>query len=81
MNVSNLKEKLGMTFLQLHSNFGPKNMERLVPFFERFPKDIELAIEFQHPSPLLSAYFIEKVNKRFGTALHIPKMYNPKTKF
>tara|TARA_R110002124_G_scaffold138576_6_gene302208 strand:- start:154453 stop:155343 length:891 start_codon:yes stop_codon:yes gene_type:complete len=170
LNVSNLKEKLGMPFLQLHSNFGPKNMERLVPFFEMFPQDIEVAIEFRHPdwfndtvvsaelyailekynvtniivdtagrrdllhmrmtsnsafirynganhktdytrlddwidrleewldyglqniyffvhqnmekaSPLLSAYFIEKANKRFGTALHIPIMYNPKTKF
>lgn len=46
--ASNLKEKLQMPFLQLHNNFGPKNMDRLVPFFEALPKDIRLAIEFRH---------------------------------
>ena len=48
LNASNLKEKLAMPFVQLHSNFGPKNMERLVPFFEAIPKDIKIAIEFRH---------------------------------
>jgi uncharacterized protein YecE (DUF72 family) len=48
LNASNLKEKLCMPFVQLHSNFGPKNMERLVPFFEAIPKDIKIAIEFRH---------------------------------
>ncbi|MFC7357232.1 DUF72 domain-containing protein [Jejudonia soesokkakensis] len=46
--ASNLKEKLQMPFLQLHNNFGPKNMDRLVPFFEALPKDIRIAIEFRH---------------------------------
>jgi len=32
-------------------------------------------------SPLLSAYFIEKANDRFGTKLKIPVLANPKTKF
>lgn len=48
LNISNLKEKLEMPFLQLHNNFSPKNMDRLVPFFEKLPKDIRLAIEFRH---------------------------------
>lgn len=48
LNASNLKEKLEMPFLQLHSNFSPKSMDRLVPFFEKLPKDIRLAIEFRH---------------------------------
>jgi len=48
LNASNLKEKLAMPFVQLHSNFGPKNMERLVPFFEAIPKDIKIAVEFRH---------------------------------
>lgn len=48
LNASNLKEKLAMPFVQLHGNFGPKNMERLVPFFEAIPKDMKVAVEFRH---------------------------------
>ncbi len=48
LNASNLKEKLQMPFLQLHGNFSPKNMDRLIPFFEAIPKDIDLAVEFRH---------------------------------
>jgi uncharacterized protein YecE (DUF72 family) len=48
LNASNLKEKLAMPFVQLHGNFGPKNMERLVPFFSAIPRDIKIAIEFRH---------------------------------
>ncbi|MBW8359970.1 MAG: DUF72 domain-containing protein [Weeksellaceae bacterium] len=32
-------------------------------------------------SPLLSAYFIEKVNNEFGTDIHVPQMADPKTRF
>ena len=32
-------------------------------------------------SPLLSAYFIENLNKEFGTTIHIPEMADVKTKF
>ena len=32
-------------------------------------------------SPLLSAYFIENLNKEFGTSIHIPEMADVKTKF
>lgn len=170
LNASNLKEKLAMPFVQLHSNFGPKNMDRLVPFFEAIPKDIKIGMEFRHTdwfndpvvanelyamleafevtniivdtagrrdllhmrmttnsafirynganhrsdynrlkdwierldqwelqgleniyffvhqnvekaSPLLSAYFIRKANKRWGAGLTIPKLADPKTKF
>ncbi len=48
LNASNLKEKLQMPFVQMHGTFGPKNMERLVPFFEAIPKDIRIAVEFRH---------------------------------
>lgn len=46
--ASNLKEKLQMPFVQMHGNFGPKNMERLVPFFRAIPKDMKVAVEFRH---------------------------------
>ena len=168
--LSHLKEKLEMPFVQMHGTFSPKNMDRLVPFFEAIPKDIRIAVEFRHTdwfndpvvanelynildthqvtnaivdaagrrdllhmrmttdtafirynganhdsdytrldawldrietwieqgmqhiyffvhqniekaSPLLSAYFIERANKRFGTSLHIPHLDKPPTLF
>lgn len=47
-NASNLKEKLGTIFLQMHSNFAPKDFDRVVRFVENWPKEIPLAIEFRH---------------------------------
>jgi len=44
----NLKEKLGTIFLQMHSNFAPKDFNRVVSFVESWPKEIALAIEFRH---------------------------------
>lgn len=44
----NLKEKLGCVFLQMHSNFAPKDFNRVVNFAESWPKEVPLAIEFRH---------------------------------
>ncbi|WP_290697575.1 DUF72 domain-containing protein [Lacinutrix sp.] len=44
----NLKEKLGTIFLQMHSNFSPKDFNRIIDFVENWPKEIPLAIEFRH---------------------------------
>lgn len=43
-------DQLGMLFLQLHDNFGPKdeNINRLKSFIDQFPKDLPLAIELRH---------------------------------
>lgn len=46
--TSRLKDKLGTIFLQMHSNFGPKNWDRVVRFIEYWPKEFPLAIEFRH---------------------------------
>ncbi|TBW29119.1 DUF72 domain-containing protein [Gramella sp. KN1008] len=164
-NLLPLKDKLGMCFLQLRDDFGPKNMDRVEAFFKHWPREIPLSAEFRHAdwykneaaaddlndlmkeykithiitdsagrrdllhmrlttdsafirynganhesdysrlddwlerleewyklglknvyffvhqnveeaSPLLSAYFIEKFNKRFNTDLKIPKTLN-----
>lgn len=48
-NASNLEEKLGTIFLQLHSNFGPKNFDKLQNFAVSWPNGIPLAIEVRHP--------------------------------
>ncbi|XCF05053.1 DUF72 domain-containing protein [Tamlana crocina] len=47
-NASNLKEKLGTVFLQMHNNFAPKDFDRVVDFVENWPKEIPLAVEFRH---------------------------------
>ncbi|WP_142786077.1 DUF72 domain-containing protein [Changchengzhania lutea] len=47
-NASNLKDKLGTIFLQMHSNFAPKDFDRVIAFVENWPKEFPLAIEFRH---------------------------------
>ena len=47
-NTSNLKEKLGTVFLQMHNNFSPKDFDRVVHFVQNWPKEVPLAIEFRH---------------------------------
>ena len=47
-NASNLKEKLGTLFLQMHSNFAPKDFDRVAAFIESWPKEVPLAVEFRH---------------------------------
>ena len=47
-NASNLKEKLGTIFLQMHNNFSPKDFDRVITFVEQWPKEMPLAIEFRH---------------------------------
>ncbi|MFB9057708.1 DUF72 domain-containing protein [Mariniflexile ostreae] len=47
-NASNLKDKLGTVFLQMHANFAPKDFDSVVRFIEEWPKAIPLAVEFRH---------------------------------
>src|SRR5262245_6518926 len=47
-NMSHLREKLGMPFLQLHDHFGPKDFDRVVAFVESWTYEVPLAIEFRH---------------------------------
>lgn len=46
-NMSHLKEKLGMPFLQMHNNFGPKDFDRVRTFVDNWQYDIPLAVEFR----------------------------------
>jgi len=46
-NMSHLKEKLGMPFLQMHNNFGPKDFDRVKEFVANWQYDIPLAVEFR----------------------------------
>jgi uncharacterized protein YecE (DUF72 family) len=47
-NMSHLRKKLKMPFLQMHNNFGPKDFDRVVAFVENWTYDVPLAIEFRH---------------------------------
>jgi uncharacterized protein YecE (DUF72 family) len=47
-HISHFEEKLGMAFLQLHNNFGPKNFERMVNFVKNFPVAVPLAVEIRN---------------------------------
>lgn len=47
-NFSNLKEKLGTTFLQLNANFSPKNFNDLQSFVENWDSAFPLAVEVRH---------------------------------
>lgn len=48
VNISAMEEKLGMVFLQLHDNFGPKNYDKLERFLIDFPKEVPLAVEVRN---------------------------------
>lgn len=60
-NMLPLKDQLGSAFLQLPNNFAPKNMERLDPFFNHWPKEIPLAAEFRHKDWFSNNEFAEEL--------------------
>ena len=47
-NMSHLREKLGMPFLQMNDNFGPKDFNCVVAFVENWTYEVPLAMEFRH---------------------------------
>lgn len=68
-SVSNLGENLGVCFLQMPPNFGPKNMEVLSDYLSSLPTKPEVCIELRHPDWYKSkevfdeTYMILKKNK------------------
>ncbi|REA62340.1 DUF72 domain-containing protein [Dyadobacter luteus] len=46
--IAHLQEKLGMLFLQMPDNFGPKNWEILRDYLEAWPSGFPLALELRH---------------------------------
>lgn len=46
--ITLFEEKLGITFLQLHDNYKPKDFDRLKEFVENFPKGYPFAIEVRN---------------------------------
>jgi uncharacterized protein YecE (DUF72 family) len=48
VNYSALDDRLGVTFLQMHNNFGPKDFDRVKKFVADWQYDVPLAVEFRH---------------------------------
>lgn len=46
--VRELGDRLGPVFLQMHENFAPKELPRVIDFLAGWPKDVRLAVEFRH---------------------------------
>ncbi|MDR6809529.1 uncharacterized protein YecE (DUF72 family) [Dyadobacter sp. BE34] len=46
--IAHLQDKLGMLFLQMPDNFGPKNWEILKAYLEEWPSGFPLALELRH---------------------------------
>lgn len=46
--IAHLQEKLGMLFLQMPDNFGPKNWDALKDYLEAWPSGFPLALELRH---------------------------------
>lgn len=47
-SIIHFEEKLGMIFLQMHENFQPKNLDKLIRFVETWPREIPLSIELRN---------------------------------
>lgn len=67
-NVTFLKEKLGMVFLQMHDNFGPKDFDRVEEFVDKWTYDVPIAMEFRqtgwHTDPNVSAQLYNLLESR-----------------
>ncbi len=46
--IAFFEEKMGMSFLQLHDNYKPKDFNRLAAFIKEYPKVIPLAVEMRN---------------------------------
>ncbi len=46
--VALFEEKMGVSFLQLHDNYKPKDFERLATFIKKFAKAVPLAVEVRN---------------------------------
>ena len=47
-NASHLGNRMGVTFLQMHDNFSPKDFDRVKTFAEYWKFDIPIAVELRH---------------------------------
>src|SRR5690606_27004165 len=70
--VALFEEKLGVSFLQLHDNFKPKDFDRLKTFLTKFAKSIPLALEVRNAEWFAD----EQVRSELWTLLEHEKIAN-----
>src|SRR5690606_38358938 len=71
-SISNFEDRLGMTFLQVHDNFKPKDFDRLEKFIAEFPKVIPLAVELRSSEWFQDQAITDKVFELFKSANTVP---------
>src|SRR5690606_21568170 len=70
--ISGFEDRLGMAFMQLHDNFGPKDFDRLKGVLADFPKGIPLSVEVRNAD-----WFDDKsIGKALGNLLEKLGMSN-----
>jgi len=69
--ISNFGDKLGMSFLQLHENFKPRDLGRLEKVLDEFPKGVPLGVEVRN-----SEWFSGETFERFCSLLERNNMAN-----
>lgn len=70
-NARSFGDRLGMVFLQLHDNFGPKNRDRLEQFLHIWAPDLPLAVELRNTEWFNSpteAEWVYRLFERYGVA-------------
>ncbi|SEN44768.1 Uncharacterized conserved protein YecE, DUF72 family [bacterium A37T11] len=70
--IALFEEKLGMSFLQLHDNYKPKDFERLVTFIKAYPKAIPLGVEMRNAEWFAN----QQVNDELASLLQLEKRAN-----
>lgn len=65
--IALFEEKLGMSFLQLHDNFKPKDFERLASFVKKFAGSVPLAVEVRNAEWFANQDAREKLYKLLET--------------
>ena len=64
-NASHLGDRMGLSFLQMHDNFAPKDFERVRTFAEYWKFDIPVAVELRHEGWYSDSALCDEVNKVF----------------
>lgn len=70
--ISNFEDRLGISFLQVHDNFKPKDLDRLKVFVEEYPKVIPLAVELRNGEWFSNPEVYDQVFKLFESEGVLP---------
>ncbi|MGY6560555.1 MAG: DUF72 domain-containing protein [Luteibaculaceae bacterium] len=74
VSIASFDENLGPSFIQLPPNFTNEKIETLLYYLDSLPTDIQLSIEFRHPSWFLECdanfhFFLELKKRNIGLVI------------